>query len=134
LFPVSYDKVSDPKSVNIDMLNGDEINHVRNRDKSFVVLASETESDQFCFQVLRNQSRPAACRACEEKGWWRYSQIMPRDHEPVRPKIELSSVSITDICISAYIWTLVTESDFTTYLKHHFMKIYGQRRSRQCEE
>jgi hypothetical protein len=40
-------------------LNGEEINHLRNCDRSFVVLAGETESDQFCFQVLGNQSWPA---------------------------------------------------------------------------
>jgi hypothetical protein len=49
----------DPKSVNIDTLNGKEIHRVRNYNRNFVVLASETESDQFCFQVLVNQSRPA---------------------------------------------------------------------------
>jgi hypothetical protein len=60
---VPHDKVSGPKSVNIDILNGEEINHVRNCDMSFVVLASETESDQFCFQVLGNQSRPAGVQS-----------------------------------------------------------------------
>jgi hypothetical protein len=59
LFLVVHYKVPDPKSVNIDILNGEEINHVRNGDRSFVVLAGETESDQFCFQILGNQSRPA---------------------------------------------------------------------------
>jgi hypothetical protein len=59
LFFVLHDKVSDPKSVNIDILNGEEINHVRNCDRSFVVLAGATEPDQFCFQVLGDQSRPA---------------------------------------------------------------------------
>jgi hypothetical protein len=57
LFIVPHDKVSDPKSVNVDILNGEEINHVRNCDRRFVVLVGETESDQFCFQVLGNQSR-----------------------------------------------------------------------------
>jgi hypothetical protein len=47
LFLVPHDKVSDPKSVNIDILNGEEINHVRNCDRNFVLLADETESDQF---------------------------------------------------------------------------------------
>jgi hypothetical protein len=49
LFLVPHDKVSNPKSVNIDILNGEEINYVRNCDMSFVVLAGETKSDQFCF-------------------------------------------------------------------------------------
>jgi hypothetical protein len=63
LFLVPHDTVSDPKSVNIDILNGEEINHVRNCDQSFVVLAGETESDQFCFQVLGNQSRWAEAQS-----------------------------------------------------------------------
>jgi hypothetical protein len=63
LFFVPHDKVSDRKSVNIDTLKGEEINHARNCDRSFVVLAGETESDQFCFQVLGNQSRPAGVQS-----------------------------------------------------------------------
>jgi hypothetical protein len=63
LFLVPHDRVSDPKSVNIDILNGEEINHVRNCDRSFVVLVGETESDYFCFQVLGNQSRPAGVQS-----------------------------------------------------------------------
>jgi hypothetical protein len=59
LFLVPHDKVSDRQSVNIDILNGEEINHVRNSNRSFGVLAGATESDRFCFQVLGNQSRPA---------------------------------------------------------------------------
>jgi hypothetical protein len=45
LFLVPHNKVSDPKSVNIDILNSQEINWVRNCDRNFVVLAGETESD-----------------------------------------------------------------------------------------
>jgi hypothetical protein len=63
LFLVPHDKVSDPKSVKVDILNGEEINHVRICDRSYVVLADETESDQFCFQVLGNQSRPAGVQS-----------------------------------------------------------------------
>jgi hypothetical protein len=63
LFRMLHHKVSDRKSVNIDILNGEEINHVRNCDRSFVVLAGETESDQFCFQVLGNQSGRAGMQS-----------------------------------------------------------------------
>jgi hypothetical protein len=63
LFLVPHDKFSDSKSVNIDILNGEEISHVRNCDRSFVMLAGETESDQLCFQLLASQSRPAAVQS-----------------------------------------------------------------------
>jgi hypothetical protein len=45
LFLVPHDKVSDLKSVNIDILNGEEISDVINCDRCFVVLVGETKSD-----------------------------------------------------------------------------------------
>jgi hypothetical protein len=63
LLLVPHDKISDPKYVNINILNGEEINHVRNCDRSFVVLADEIESDQFCVQVLGDQSGPGGVQS-----------------------------------------------------------------------
>jgi hypothetical protein len=54
LFLVPHVKILNPKSVNIDVFEAEEINYVRNRCGSSIMLAVETESHQLCFQVLRN--------------------------------------------------------------------------------
>jgi hypothetical protein len=63
---VPHDKVSDPKSVNIDILNGEEINHARNRDRSFVGFAGENWTNSASKSSETNRGRPR-CRACKEE-------------------------------------------------------------------
>jgi hypothetical protein len=61
-FTRRHDKAPITVSDTIDLFAVQNVNvdrfWVRNCDKSFVVLAAETDSDQFCFQALENQSRP----------------------------------------------------------------------------
>jgi hypothetical protein len=63
LFLVPHDRGSNPTSANIDFFEAEEINHVRNRCRSSAMLAAETESYHFCFQILRNQWRPAGVQS-----------------------------------------------------------------------